>query len=70
MTHLQSLHKRWVEITGLGAIRNVSETVKIIMQLPWNTGLSNSLDYKIPDFILFPKLLDFLILSFSCWLNS
>ncbi len=28
MTNLQSLLKRWVEKTGLGAIRNVPETVK------------------------------------------
>ncbi len=47
MTNVQSLHKRRVEKTGLGAIRNVPETVKIIMQLPLNTRLSNSLDYKI-----------------------
>ncbi len=28
MTNLQSLLKRWVEKTGLGAIRNVPETIK------------------------------------------
>ena len=28
MVNIQSLHKRWVEKTGLGAIKNVPETVK------------------------------------------
>ena len=28
MTNLPSLHKRWVEKTGLGAIMNVPELVK------------------------------------------
>ena len=52
MTNLQSLLKRWVEKKQAWVQPGMCQRqLKIIIQLPFNTGLSNSLDYKIPDIL-------------------